>query len=118
MIRPHEPLKLPDTKGGIALLIALFFILVGARAALIFHAGNPTPFIDEWDGEAAYLLQPYLQGRLTVGDLLAPFNEHRVLFTRLLVLSVFHISGYWDVILQMIVNAIVGSATVVAIGYA
>ena len=78
----------------------------------------PTPFLDEWDGDAAGLLKPYLQGRLTVGDLLAPFGEHRILFTRLLVLSIFHVSGYWDVILQMIVNAIVNSAAVVAISYA
>src|SRR5271166_2582089 len=83
-LRPrHEPrtierqgfLKLPDKKGGIALLIALFLILLGARAALINYAGSPTPFLDEWDGDAAALLKPYLQGRLTVGDLLAPFGE-------------------------------------------
>ncbi len=118
MIERQGSLKLPDKSGGIALLISLFLILVGARAALISHAGNATPFLDEWDGDAAGLLKPYLQGRLTVGDLLAPFGEHRILTTRLLVLSIFHVSGYWDIILQMIVNAIVNSVTVVAISYA
>ena len=57
-------------------------------------------------------------GALTVGDLLAPFGEHRILFTRLLVLTIFNVSGYWDVILQMIVNAIVNAAAVVAFSYA
>ncbi|HZZ61883.1 MAG TPA: hypothetical protein VFE63_12010 [Roseiarcus sp.] len=74
--------------------------------------------MDEWDGDAASLLEPYLQGKLTIGDLLAPFNEHRIFFTRLLVLSIFHISGYWDVVLQMIVNAVLDSVTVVAICFA
>jgi hypothetical protein len=118
MIERQGSLKLPDKRGGTALLISLFLILVGSRAALISHAGNPTPFLDEWDADAAGLLKPYLEGRLTVGDLLAPFGEHRILFTRLLVLSIFHVSGYWDVILQMVVNAIVNSAAVVAMSYA
>ncbi len=63
-------------------------------------------------------MTPYLHGNLTVSDLFAPFNEHRIFFTRLLVLSCFDISGYWDVVLQMIANAILDAATVVAISYA
>jgi hypothetical protein len=118
MILRQTCLKLPYKRGGVALMISLFFILLGSRAVLINYAANPTPFFDDWDGAAVSLLNPYLQGRLTIGDLLAPYNEHRLFFTRLLVLSIFHVSGYWDVILQMIVNAIVDSATVVAIGYA
>lgn len=105
------------SRSPLLLLAALFLILIGARAALIGYAGNPTPFLDEWDGDAAQLLIPYLQGRLTPGDLFAPFAEHRIFFTRLLVLSTLHVSGYWDVVLQMIVNAIVDAATIVAISY-
>jgi hypothetical protein len=107
-----------DEKRVTLLLAALFLILVGSRAALIGYAGRPTPFMDEWDGDAAFLLQPYLQGSLTIGDLLAPFNEHRIVFSRLLVLSLLGVSGYWDVVLQMIVNAILDAATVVGISYA
>jgi hypothetical protein len=99
------------------LLVSLFFILVGSRAALIGYASNPTPFLDEWDADAAHLLKPFLQGDLSLSDFLIPINEHRIPFTKLLVLSIFHISGYWDVVLQMIVNAIVDSATIVAIAY-
>jgi hypothetical protein len=99
------------------LLLALFLVLFGSRAALLSYAANSTPFFDEWDGDAFLLLQPYLQGRLGIADLLAPYNEHRIVFTRLLVLSIFQASGYWDVVLQMIVNAILDSVTVVAVGY-
>jgi hypothetical protein len=111
-------LELPYKRGGIVLTISLFLILLGSRAALINYAANPTPFFDDWDGAAVLLLKPYLQRRLTIGDLFAPYNEHRIFFTRLLILSIFHVSGYWDVILQMIVNAFVDSATVVIVSYA
>ena len=104
--------------GAPILLVSLFLILIGSRAALIAYAGNYTPFLDEWDADAAHLLKPWLQGRLTTADLLHPINEHRIVFTKLAVLSIFEISGYWDVILQMIVNAFVDSATIVAIAYA
>ncbi len=98
-------------------LASLFLILFGSRAALIHCAGNSTPFMDEWDGDAALLIKAYVDGRLSVSDLFAPFNEHRIVFTRLLVLSILHVSGYWDVVLQMIVNAILESAMIVAISY-
>jgi hypothetical protein len=99
-------------------LLSLFLILFGARAALIRYAGNSTPFMDEWDGDAAFLLKPYLEGSLGAGDLVAPFNEHRILCTRLLALTILHVSGYWDVILQMILNAVIEAVAIVAASYA
>jgi hypothetical protein len=100
------------------LLASLFLILLGTRAALISYAGSPTPFTDEWEADGARLLKPYVQGNLTISDLFIPLNEHRIFFTKLLVLLIFNVSGYWDVVLQMIVNSILDSATVVAIAYA
>ncbi len=100
------------------LLVALVLVLFGSRAALLGYAANPTPFFDEWDGDASLLLKPYLQGSFGIADLFVPYNEHRIVFTRLLVLSIFHVSGYWDVVLQMIVNAILDTVTVVAVSYA
>jgi hypothetical protein len=107
-----------DKKRTTILLASLFLILVGSRTALVGYAGSSTPLMDEWDGDAALILKPYLQGNLTVGDLLTPFNEHRIFFTRLLVMSLFNISGYWDVVLQMTTNAILDCTTVVALSYA
>ncbi len=100
------------------LLASLFLVLLGARAALISYAGSPTPFLDEWEADGARLLKPYVQGNLTFFDLFIPLNEHRIFFTKLLVLLIFNVSGYWDVVLQMIINSILDSATVVAIAYA
>ena len=111
-------LRFLDHRRQTLLVVSLFLIVVGARAVVINYAGNVTPYADEWDGAAANLLKPYLQGSLTIRDLFRPHNEHVIFFTRLLILGVFNVSGYWDVVLEMIVNAIVDAATVVAISYA
>ena len=99
-------------------LVSLFLIVIGSRAIVINYAGSATPYADEWDGEAANLLKPYLQGALTTRDLFRAHNEHVIFFTRLLTLGIFNLSGYWDVVLQMIANAILDAVTIVAISYA
>ena len=111
-------LRFLDNRRQTFLFVSLFLILIGARAVVINYAGNTTPYTDEWDGEAASLLEPYLKGALTIGDLFHAHNEHVIFFTRLLTLAIFNVSGYWDVVLQMIANAILDAATVVAISYA
>ncbi len=111
-------LRFLDDRRQTLLFASLFLIVVGSRAILINYAGNPTPYADEWDGEAANLLKPYLRGALTIGDLFQAHNEHVIFFTRLLTLAIFNLAGYWDVILQMIANAILDAATVVGISYA
>jgi hypothetical protein len=111
-------LRFLDNRRQMVLIVSLFLIIVGARAVVINYAGNATPYADEWDGEAANLLERYLKGALTIGDLFHAHNEHVIFFTRLLTLAIFNLSGYWDVVLQMIANAILDAATVVAISYA
>ena len=111
-------LRFLDDRRQTLLLVSLFLIVIGARAIVINYAGNPTPYADEWDGEAANLLKPYLHGALTTRDLFRAHNEHVIFFTRLLTLGIFNLSGYWDVVLQMIANAILDAATIVAISYA
>ncbi len=100
------------------LLVSLFLLLFGSRALLIRYAGYSTPFLDEWEADGATLLKPYLAGHLGVGDLFVPISEHRIPFTKLAVLAAYQIAGYWDVVLQMIINALADSATVVAVAYA
>ena len=111
-------LRTIDKRHSTILFVSLFLILVGSRAIVINRDGNSTPFWDEWDGGAANLLLPYLRGNLTLGDLFSAHNEHVIFFTRLLILAIFTISGYWDVILQMIANALLDAAAVVAISFA
>ena len=102
----------------LVLAASLFLILIGSRAALIGFAGSPAPYMDEWDGDWDQVIRPYLDGTLRLDALTAPFMEHRILFTRLLVLALFHLAGHWDVVLQMIVNAILGSAVLILAAFA
>ncbi len=88
---------------------ALFLIVVGARLWLIGAHGSDLPFWDQWDAEGANLYLPYFQGSLTLRDLFAAHNEHRVLFSRLLALGLLLVNGQWDARLQMVTNALLYS---------
>jgi hypothetical protein len=79
--------------------------LFGCKLWLIGSYGNPTPFGDQWDGEAATLYRPFLEGTLRGGDLFATHNEHRIVTTRLLALALLKLNGTWNPFLQMVVNA-------------
>ena len=86
-------------------LIAAFLVILGARLWLIRTFGSATPFWDQWDGEAAELYKPYLEGNLRLTSLFSLHNEHRIFFTRILALALLKVNGSWDPILQMVVNA-------------
>ena len=87
-----------------------FFLSV--KLLLIYVFGNATPFWDQWDGEADFLYKPFLQGRLTLSDLLAPHNEHRIFCTRLLSLLLLKINGSWNPLQQMVINAVLHGLTI------
>ena len=92
------------------LLVAFFFIVVGAKLLLIANLGNPTPFWDQWDGEAAGLYLPYLLGNLGLEQLFASHNEHRIVVTRLYNLVLLELAGEWNPMLQMVANAVLHAA--------
>jgi hypothetical protein len=81
-------------------------VVIGAKCLMIARYGNPTPFWDQWDAEGAVLYPHYFGGTLTLGDLIAPHNEHRILVTRLWSLLLLELAGYWDPILQMLANTL------------
>jgi hypothetical protein len=85
--------------------VAFGLALFGIKLWLIGSYANATPFWDQWDAEAAFLYQPYLEGKLGWADLLAPHNEHRIFTMRLLALALLEANGSWNPILQMVVNA-------------
>ena len=80
-------------------------ILFGIKLYLIGNYGNITPFWDQWDGEAALLYKPFLDGTLTLKDLVAPHNEHRIFTTRILSLGILSANNIWNPLLQMVINA-------------
>jgi hypothetical protein len=85
---------------------AIFCIVAGARLSIIGAYGSDVPFWDQWDAEWHNLLRPYLAGTLQFSDLIAPHNEHRIFFTRILDLALFRINGQWDPRLEMTANAL------------
>lgn len=89
---------------------AFFLALVFSKWLTIYFFGNATPYWDQWNGEAASLYLPWLSGSLSLSDLLAPHNEHRIFTMRLLSLGLFVINGnLWNPILEMYVNAAIHS---------
>ena len=88
-------------------LLAMGAVILGAKLWFICVFAGPAPYLDQWDGEAAWLFKPYLEGTLPIGALLAPFGEHRFLWPRLLSLLLLEFNGRWDPIIEMIFAALV-----------
>ncbi|WP_454692328.1 hypothetical protein [Achromobacter aloeverae] len=97
-------------------LLGFFCLIVSVRWWLIGRYGNPVPFWDQWDAEAAILYPPYVSGHLTWATLISPHNEHRILTTRLLALGLFSLNGEWNPLLEMAVNAIVLASALTMLG--
>lgn len=87
--------------------LAAALVVIGAKIWMVAHYGSPTPFWDQWDVEGALLYPKYLGGTLQISDLIAPHNEHRLFFTRVWLLLLLDLGGYWDTILQMLANALI-----------
>lgn len=110
-------MKWNDKSAAIPLL-GLFLCIFGVKLFVILHHGNPTPFWDQWDAEAAQLYLPWENGSLDWSQFVAGHNEHRILWVRLLGLLELKMNGgIWDPLLQMTVNAGVhGLAIVLLLG--
>ena len=92
-------------------LAGSLFVVLGAKLWLIGSVGSAVPFWDQWEAEGS-LYRRYLTGALTPSELLVHHNEHRILFTRLFDLALLVLRGQWEPLLEMIVNAVVHTATV------
>lgn len=97
-------------------LLAVFLIIVGAKLALMSLCSSPLPFFDQWQGEGRNLLLPWMEGRLNLADLFAAHNDHRILWTRLLVLGLFALNQQWDAQVEMIVAAWLHAGCAVILG--
>ena len=96
-------------KGSTFLPYIVFFLWVyGAKLVLIARFGNPTPFGDQWNGEANDLYLPLLKGTLSWSDLFSPHNEHRIFTNRIWDIFLLKINGdLWNPIFQMAANAVI-----------
>jgi hypothetical protein len=99
-----------------------FAILCLATALLVFFAqcvqvslwSVRTPLGDQWDAEWDRLLRPYLSGQFDWSLLFAPHNEHRIFWTRLTSLVLYHVNGSWNPRAEMVVSAVL-NGTVAAL---
>ena len=86
---------------------AFALILFGLKLLVISQFGNRTPFGDQWPGEADEVFAPLLKHSFGWKELLAPHNEHRILFTRLLVITLLRLNRLWDPLLEMVSDAMI-----------
>jgi hypothetical protein len=105
MTKPTNPAN-DSFKQFAAWLAALFLVVLGAKLWVVQLYGSPLPLWDQWY-EAELFFRPWVEGQLTWQAFFAPYCEHRILFTRLLDLSVIGLNGRWDPLLQMTVNAFI-----------
>ena len=87
-------------------LVGVLLVIAGAKLRLIHYFGSEVPMADQWAGEGDAVLRPYVHGELTFSQLLAPHNEHRIMFTRVWGLAVFILTGQWDARVGQAVNVI------------
>lgn len=90
-------------------------LVLAARVTVVDRFGSDIPQGDQWYGVGEVLLAPFLQHRLEPVDLLRPHNEHRIVPTRALDLSLFAIDGRWDARVGCTVNAILQAALACAV---
>lgn len=74
------------------IFFASFFFIFGIRLILISLYGADFPVWDSWS-EVRDLFIPWLKGTLGISDFFAAHNEHRLVLTRLLNLSMFLLNG-------------------------
>jgi hypothetical protein len=80
--------------------LGLFLLVLGLRWGALDFAGSALPFFDQWVAEYYNtLLRPSVGAVDWSGLLFVPHNEHRLVFTKLLVLASYSASGTYDVLL-------------------
>jgi len=100
------------TTAGFAL--SLFSFILGVRWAVFDRYGMTLPEWDQWDAEGLMLLAPWFNQDHFLSALFSPHNEHRVVLTKLLNLSLTIANGHWDQRLEATFNALFPASIAVA----
>lgn len=80
-------------------------VVFAARLREIHLYAGDVPYNDQWIIEAQQILAPWLNGTLRPWTFLLPHFEHLPVWTRLLSWLQVALTGRWDPLLQMTVNA-------------
>lgn len=68
--------------------------VAAVRFLIVLVYATDVPYWDQWDAEIDSLYRRFMEGTLSAADLVAPHNEHRILFTRIFGLALFAANEY------------------------
>jgi hypothetical protein len=85
-------------------LLGVWLFVLGAKLVHIQRFAVAMPITDMWNAEGELYLKLH-RGTLSVRDLVAPHNEHRVAYTRVLDLALLALNGQWDNRAQCVAGA-------------
>lgn len=94
------------TFSPVAFACCLFAFILGVRWTVFHRYGMTMPEWDQWDAEGLQLLAPWYNNDHFLRALFTPHNEHRVVLTKLLNLSLTLANGHWDQRLEAVCNAL------------
>lgn len=86
-------------------MVGALTALAGEKLGLIATFGTDVPTGDQWYGELVALYAPLARGEFGLRELFAAHNEHHIVWTRLLNLTLLKLNGHWDPRVQMVVSA-------------
>jgi hypothetical protein len=90
---------------------AVYLICLIGHVVYVSLYAHEIPFWDQWDAEADRLLRPFQESSLSLGQLFASHNEHRILFSRLLSLALFALNnGQWNNLVEAYASCAVYAA--------
>ncbi len=89
-----------------ALMAALVLIPPAYTVLVLCRFHLDAPYLDQW--EFVPLLAKSYVGRVTLHDLWAQHNEHRLLFPRIVMLALAHATG-WDIRYELATNLVLGA---------
>lgn len=75
------------------------------RMLLVADLGFGIPIMDQWDQEALTLYRPWVEGSFSWELVVAPYLEHRIVWTNLWNLGWFVVCGQWDPMVQLVAQA-------------
>jgi hypothetical protein len=100
--------RIDKTKWSKAAVIMLSLLPPLYIAYLVTRYGVNVPFMDQW--ELVPVLETAHKGILTISDLFAQHNEHRIFSPRLIMLSLAHFTK-WNILFELYLNLALAAGT-------
>ena len=99
-----------------AKLLGTVLLILGAKLWTLRVGSAPLPVFDQWESEGQHLLQPWLHHQFHLHDLFVPWVQHRIVWTRLIVLGLLRINRQWDTQLEAIISELIHAGAALLLG--